>query len=281
VAVLRSSAEAALGGGRSVLSAVIGTPVGASEATRSALVAAGKRAGLHRVELIDEAIAGACAAEHELKESLTPVRRLGVYALGGKAFSFSVLERAVVGAHNGATLHGWSVLAAQRSLLIGAERFDEAIVDFLVAGFKEEHGIDLTRDHLALQRLHEAAETAKVALTAAVTSTISLPFITADAKGPKHMEVSLSRAKFDSLVEPTLHASMQVSTAVLAAASVRPSDLDAILLLGGSARTAAVAALATRHFGRSPLRMARPEEAIALGAAALAQRMQAQQFASS
>lgn len=276
LSLLRSSAERALGGGRSVLSAVLGAPVDADDAARAALVAAGKRAGLHRVELLDEAIAGAYAAEHELGGSLTHVHRLGVYALGGKAFSFSILERS---AEQGSAAAGWNVLAARRSLLLGGECFDEAIVEFLISDFHAEHGIDLSHDHLALQRLHEAAEAAKVELSSAVSCSISLPFITADANGPKHMELSLSRAKFDSLVEPTLQATTVVSDEALAAASLKSSQLDAVLLLGGSARTAAVEALAARHFGQPTLRTTRPEEAIALGAAALAQRMQEQQFA--
>jgi len=278
LSLLRGSAEAALGGGRSVLSAVVGAPVGASDATRAALVAAGKCAGLHRVELLDEAVAGAYAAERELEASVGPeVRRLGVYALGGKAFSFSVLERTAT--ETGSAEAGWRVLAAQRTPLLGGERFDEAVVEYLVTSFEEEHGIDLSRDHLALQRLHEAAEAAKLELSSALSASISLPFITADAHGPKHMELALSRAKFDGLVEPTLNESLGACDAVLSEAALQPSDLDAILLLGGTARTAVVEATAARHFGQAPLRMARPEEAIALGTAALAQRMQEHQYA--
>jgi len=256
----------------------VGAPVGASDATRAALVAAGKCAGLHRVELLDEAVAGAYAVERELEASVGPeVRRLGVYALGGKAFSFSVLERTAT--ETGSAEAGWRVLAAQRTPLLGGERFDEAVVEYLVTSFEEEHGIDLSRDHLALQRLHEAAEAAKLELSSALSASISLPFITADAHGPKHMELALSRAKFDGLVEPTLNESLGACDAVLSEAALQPSDLDAILLLGGTARTAVVEATAARHFGQAPLRMARPEEAIALGTAALAQRMQEHQYA--
>jgi len=277
LSLLRGSAEAALGGGRSVLSAVVGAPVGASDAARAALVAAGERAGLHRVELLDEAIAGAKAAESELGESLVHVRRLGVYQLGGKAFSFSVLGRTPDGV--GSDNLGWEVLAARRTPLISGERFDGAVVDFLIAAFKDEHAIDLSHDHLALQRLHEAAEITKVELGSAVSSSISLPFITADAEGPKHMDLALSRAKFDSLIEDTLAQSMRTCDEVLVEASMRHSDLDAVLLLGGSARAATVEATAARHFGQPALRMARPEEAIAVGAAAVAQRMQEERFA--
>ena len=131
LSVLRGAAERALGGNRSVLSAVIGAPVASTEAARAALVAAGKRAGLHRVELLDEPIAGALAAEAELGERLAGVRTLGVYDLGGRAFSFSLLERAPGPAAASSTGGGggaaWRVLAARRTPLLGGERFDEAI----------------------------------------------------------------------------------------------------------------------------------------------------------
>lgn len=288
---LKASSEEALGGSISILSAVIGSPVLATEPTRDALLAAGKRAGLHRVELIDEPVAAALAAELEIG-SLASARRLGVYDLGGRSFSFSVLERQGGSAAAGergsgaaaeeageGSVAGWSVLAARRRTLLGGESFDDALVESLVEGFKEEHGIDLTHDPLALQRLHEAAEGAKVELSSSSgMAAISLPFITADASGPKHMDVTISRAKFDALAQPTLKQTSSVSEEALRAASLRPSDLDAILLTGGSARLSAVVDHAAALFGRSPLRTARPEEAIALGAAVHAQHLQALQY---
>jgi molecular chaperone DnaK len=137
----------------------------------------------------------------------------------------------------------------------------------------------LSADHLALQRLHEAAEAAKVELSSAHQAAISLPFITADASGPKHLETSLTRARFVGLIEPLLAQSTPACEEALAAAGVRAGGLDAVLLLGGSARLDAVAEHAASVLGGAPtLRLARPEEAVAVGAAAVAQRLQEQEF---
>ena len=140
-------------------------------------------------------------------------------------------------------------------------------------------GIDLSCDPLALQRLHEAAETAKVELSSSSSASISLPYISADASGPKHMEVAISRAKLDALIENLLDASVDVCRSVLADTAVRPSELDAVLLVGGTARCAAVEERVARLFGRPPLHIDRPEESIAIGAALHAQRLREQQYA--
>lgn len=270
---LKESAESALGN-RSVLSAVLAAPVAASERTRDALVAASKLAGLSRVVLLESAVAGACAASLELSE-LAQCQKLGVYELGGRSFSFSVLQRNGGGGGADAAAE-WEVVTAQREVLLGSEAFDAAVVEHLVDGFQQEQGIDLSADHLALQRLHEATESAKLELCKEAAASISLPFITADATGPKHLETTLSRAKFESLIEPTLKRTSPIVAAVLSEAGLTKDDLHAVLLLGGSARLAAVEAHAQSLFeGRPTLRTDRPEEAVALGAAAYAQRLQA------
>ena len=149
-----------------------------------------------------------------------------------------------------------------------------------MSGFDDEHGINLRSDHLAMQRLHEAAEVAKLELCSAASASISLPFISADAAGPKHLELSLTRARFDALVEPTLAATLEVCEGVLRQAALGTSDLDGVLLVGGTARASAVEQRAAAFFGRPPLKTSRPEEAVALGAAAQAQRLQEQQYRS-
>ena len=169
--------------------------------------------------------------------------------------------------------------AARRQALLGAEDFDVSVVDHLVSGFQADHGIDLSGDHLALQRLHEAAETAKLELCKESAVAISLPFITADADGPKHLEQNLSRSRFESIIAPTLEGSTAVCEAAIADAGVSKSDLHAIVLLGGSARLAAVERHVSSLFAPIPtLRTAAPEEAVALGTAAYAQQLQALEY---
>ena len=274
LASLKESAESALGN-RSVLSAVLGAPVLASQGTRAALVAAGKRAGLSKVTLLDAAVSGACAAALELPE-IEQCTTLGVYALNGRSFSFSILERGGGGEEH----PGWDVRGARRQALLGGENFDVAVVEHLVSSFLEEHGIDLRHDHLALQRLHEAAEGAKLELCKEKEASISLPFITADASGPKHLEKTLSRSRFDALCEPTLSMSTPLCDGALDEAGVAKSDLHAVLIIGGSARLSAVERHVSDLFpGLPTLRTARPEEAVALGAAMHAQRLQALEYA--
>jgi molecular chaperone DnaK len=278
---LKQSAEAALGN-RVVYSAVVGAPVLATERTRAALLAAGKRAGLKNIDLLDTPVAVARAAELELANELSRAKTIGVYELGGQSFSFSVLSRSAVSA-------GWAVRGAERLPLLGSEKMNLALVDDLVKDFQAEHGIDLAADHLALQRLHEAAEAATLELCSAPSASISLPFITADVSGPKHLERSLSRAHFEALVEPTLLGSLPACEAALRDAEVTTADLEAVVVAGGAARLAAVQRSVEQFFGSdaegrplpSPplvLTTSRPEEAVSLGAAAHAQALQADQY---
>ena len=278
LSTLKTSAESALGN-RVVLSAVVCAPVLANDATRDAIVAAGKRAGLRRVDLIEAPVAGACAAALEVEE-LANVRTLGVYELGGRGFSFSVLERDGSSGSGGdgdgdGSGAGWAVRSAERRPLLGSELFDGAVVDWLVSSFLDEHGLDLGKDHLALQRLHEAAEASKLELCSAPQASISLPFITADADGPKHLDASLTRAKLDELIEPILRESLPAVDAAVGGA-----NLDGVLLVGGAARLASVVDVVGEHLRGVPVyRTSRPEEAVALGAAAHAAQLQALEYA--
>jgi molecular chaperone DnaK len=215
-------------------------------------------------------VAAAAAAESELGAEMARVDTLGVYSLGGRGFSFTVLERRE--ADEGAAV-GWGIAAARRVDGGGLEAIDSLLVESLVAEFAREETIDLSQDHLALARLHDAAESAKLELCSAGAASISLPFITADASGPKHMELTLSRARFDELARPVLRGTLQSCDEALAEAGVRAASLDAVLLVGGSARLPVVAELAAEHFGAAPLRLARPEEAVAIGAARRAQEL--------
>ena len=273
LAQLRSSGEAALGG-RSVLSAVIGTPAAATDAAVAAIERAGKLAGLREVTLIPEAVACARAADVELAAEMAPVSKLGVFALGGSRFSFSLLGRRPPADGEAA----WAVLAARALPRAGSESLDAALVDHLADGFASEHEIDLRADHLALHRLHDAAEAAMLELCVAPSASVSLPFISADASGPKHLETSISRARFDELARPTLQSTLSPVADALADAGLAAADLDAVLLAGGSARLPAVAQLAADTFGGTILRLARPEEAVALGAAVHAQELQALEY---
>jgi len=157
---------------------------------------------------------------------------------------------------------------------------DRAVVRMLADDFTREHGIDLSADHLALHRLHDAAEAVKQELCSEVQSTISLPFITADASGPKHLETAISRATFDSLVEPTIEETLAACDEALEMASLGRSSLDAVLVIGGSARSPAIYDRMASFFGKPPLRTARPEEAVAIGAAVHAQALQAREYQS-
>ena len=213
-------------------------------------------------------------AEAELEE-VRRARSLGVYCLDGGAFSFSVLKRRE--GHSG--IDTWELLAARRSSAFGSDQIDELVVSHLVERFEEQEKIDLSKDHLALQRLHDAAESVKSELCSALDASVSLPFITADQNGPKHLEMRLSRSKFSSLIEPLVSETLPLAEEALSESSVCASDLDAVLLLGGSARTESVVALVSERLGRPVVRMARPEEAVALGAAMHARRLQAEQFA--
>jgi len=275
LALLKGNAENALGG-RAVLSAVVGVPVNATPGVRAALAAAGARAGLQQIELLPEPVAAAIAALRHLPE-VAAARTLGVYALGGRSFSFSVLRRAEAGAA-APPQPEWQVVAARDERLLGSEAFDEAVVAHLIQTFHATDGIDLSSDNLAMHRLHEAAERAKSELCSEGSTKISLPFISADASGPKHLELTLGRAKFEQLIASHLERTVPVCEGAISAAEMRVADLDAVLLVGGSARAPAVQRLVQRLCGKEPLRLARPEESIALGAAAHAETLQAAQY---
>ena len=259
ISALKGSAEAALGG-RTVFAASIAVPAGASASLEAAAESAGRSAGLPHVRLISAPIAAALGAQAAgaLPEA---ARDVGVLVMGGLSTSAAVVRHAADGE--------WEVIGASRVVDgDGSDGLDDALVDYLAETFVAEHGIELRSDHLALQRLHEAAEGAKSELASAVSASVSLPFITADASGPKHMELSLSRARFGALVGERIRGPIAAAAdGALAAAGMRPADLDAVLLAGGGARAQVVAEIAAEVFGRQPLSTTRPEELVALGAA--------------
>jgi len=267
---LKANAERAMGG-RSIISAVIGMPTAANDAVREAIGAAARRAGLQQLELLPAAVAAAMAAEEELGKPIAEASSLGVLELNGRSSAFSVLGRT-------AEPLAWEVVVGKRQRRHGAEQLEGMLVAHLVAEFRQTEGIDLSSDHLAMQRLHEAAESAKMQLCSSLQASVSLPFITADINGPKHMDVLLSRARFAGIVAPALEGMLSICDEALAAAAITPSDLDAVLVVGGAARAPPLIELVESYFGRAPLRTERPEESVALGAAAHARQLQALQY---
>ena len=218
---LKSDAEAYLG--QTVTQAVITVPAYFSDAQRQATKDAGKIAGLEVLRIINEPTAASLAYGLD-KES---DQKILVFDLGGGTFDVSILE---IG--DGV----FEVLATAGNNRLGGDDFDKKIVDYLVDTFKKEQGVDLTNDKMAMQRLKEAAEKAKIELSGVTTSNINLPYITADATGPKHLDITLTRAKFDELTSDLVEATMEPVRRAMSDANMTPSDIQKILLVGGSTR---------------------------------------------
>lgn len=276
LAALKESAERVAG--RSVTVAVAGVPAPVDEPLRAAMAAVARRAGVQRLELVPSAVAAALAAEDEFPDELASAGTLGVLEMSGLSSSLTVLAKRPEGAEGGGGGWVWEVAASHRQHGVGGESLDGALVEHLVRGFREAHGIDLSADHLALVRLHEASEAAILALCSSPSVPVSLPFITADASGPKHLEQTLSRAALERLIEPALAAAIDALPAALADASPAPQGVDQLLLAGGAARLDAVGERVGRALGRAPLRPARPEESVAVGATIYARRLQEREF---
>ncbi len=249
---LKADAEAYLG--EKVDKAVITVPAYFNDAQRNATKDAGKIAGLEVLRIINEPTAAALAYGLDKKKD----EKILVYDLGGGTFDVSVLE---IG---GGTVE---VLATAGDTRLGGDDFDQRIVDFVADEFKKDQGIDLRRDKQAMQRLREAAEKAKVELSNVVQTNINLPFITADAEGPKHLDVALSRAKFDELTRDLVERTVEPMKRALADAKIEAKDLDEIILVGGSTRIPAVSDLVKRIGGKEPNRSVNPDEVVAVGAA--------------
>ena len=249
---LKADAEAYLG--QTVTEAVITVPAYFSDAQRQATKDAGKIAGLEVKRIINEPTAAALAYGLD-KES---EQKIMVYDLGGGTFDVSILE---IG--DGIV----EVLSTSGDTRLGGDDFDERIMQFLVAEFKKAEGIDLSNDRVAMQRLKEAAEKAKIELSGMTTTAINLPYITADATGPKHLDVTLSRAKFNELTADLVERTMKPVRQAMSDAGLKASDLDKVLLVGGSTRIPAVQEAVKSITGSEGFKGINPDECVALGAA--------------
>ncbi len=249
---MKETAERYLG--ETVTQAVITVPAYFNDSQRQATKDAGKIAGLEVLRIINEPTAAALAYGLDKKKAGT----IAVYDLGGGTFDVSVLE---IG--DGV----FEVKSTNGDTFLGGEDFDKEIIDYLAAEFQKEQTIDLRKDKLALQRLKEAAEKAKIELSTAVETEVNLPFITADASGPKHLNVRLSRAKLESLVEKLIQRTMEPCKAALKDAGVKASDIDEVVLVGGMTRMPKVIEMVKEFFGREPHKGVNPDEVVAIGAA--------------
>jgi molecular chaperone DnaK len=249
---MKETAESFLG--ETVTQAVITVPAYFNDSQRQATKDAGRIAGLEVLRIINEPTAAALAYGMDKKKAGT----IAVYDLGGGTFDISVLE---IG--DGV----FEVKSTNGDTFLGGEDFDLRIIDYLADEFKREQGIDLRRDKLALQRLKEAAEKAKIELSSSKETEINLPFITADASGPKHMVLKLSRAKLESLVDDLIQRTLEPCKEALKDAGVRAAEIDEVILVGGMTRMPKVIEIVKQFFGREPARNVNPDEVVAIGAA--------------
>ena len=249
---LKEAAEAYLGG--KVTQAVITVPAYFNDAQRQATKDAGKIAGLEVMRIINEPTAAALAYGLDKKKNET----IAVYDFGGGTFDISILE---VG--DGVV----EVKSTNGDTHLGGDNIDQRIIDWIVGEFKRENGIDLSRDQMALQRLKEAAEKAKIELSTLLESEVNLPFITADASGPKHLQMKLTRARFEQMVEDLLQRSVGPCKQALADANVTPAQINEVVLVGGQTRMPRIQALVRDLFGREPHKGVNPDEVVAVGAA--------------
>ncbi|MDR6432748.1 molecular chaperone DnaK [Brucella pseudogrignonensis] len=249
---MKETAESYLG--ETVTQAVITVPAYFNDAQRQATKDAGKIAGLEVLRIINEPTAAALAYGLDKSEGKT----IAVYDLGGGTFDVSVLE---IG--DGV----FEVKSTNGDTFLGGEDFDMRLVEYLVAEFKKEQGIDLKNDKLALQRLKEAAEKAKIELSSAQQTEINLPFITADQTGPKHLAIKLSRSKFESLVDDLVQRTVEPCKAALKDAGLKAGDIDEVVLVGGMTRMPKIQEVVKAFFGKEPHKGVNPDEVVAMGAA--------------
>ncbi|QWK77618.1 molecular chaperone DnaK [Ochrobactrum sp. BTU1] len=249
---MKETAESYLG--ETVTQAVITVPAYFNDAQRQATKDAGKIAGLEVLRIINEPTAAALAYGLDKSEGKT----IAVYDLGGGTFDVSVLE---IG--DGV----FEVKSTNGDTFLGGEDFDMRLVEYLVTEFKKESGIDLKNDKLALQRLKEAAEKAKIELSSAQQTEINLPFITADQTGPKHLAIKLSRSKFESLVDDLVQRTVEPCKAALKDAGLKAGDIDEVVLVGGMTRMPKIQEVVKQFFGKEPHKGVNPDEVVAMGAA--------------
>ncbi|TYP54984.1 molecular chaperone DnaK [Thermosediminibacter litoriperuensis] len=249
---IKQDAEAYLG--EKITQAVITVPAYFTDSQRQATKDAGRIAGLEVLRIINEPTAAALAYGLDKGEDQTIL----VFDLGGGTFDVSILELG-----DGV----FEVKATSGNNRLGGDDFDQRIIDYIAGEFYKEHGIDLRKDRMALQRLKEAAEKAKIELSSMFETTISLPFITADASGPKHIEMTLTRAKFEELTRDLVEATMGPTEQALKDAGLRPEDIDKVILVGGSTRIPAVQEAIKKFLGKEPHKGVNPDEVVAMGAA--------------
>ncbi|PHS72628.1 MAG: molecular chaperone DnaK [Cycloclasticus sp.] len=254
---LKKDAEAYLG--EEVNEAVITVPAYFNDSQRQATKDAGKIAGLEVKRIINEPTAAALAYGMDKK---TGDRTIAVYDLGGGTFDVSIIEIAEIDGE-----HQFEVLSTNGDTFLGGEDFDMRIIDFLSDEFKKENSVDLHNDPLALQRLKEAAEKAKIELSSNQQTDVNLPYITADATGPKHLNVKLTRAKLESLVEDLVQRTVTPCETALKDAGLSTSEIDDVILVGGQTRMPLVQEVVAKLFGKEPRKDVNPDEAVAVGAA--------------
>jgi molecular chaperone DnaK len=246
--------------GETVTDAVITVPAYFNDAQRQATKDAGRIAGLDVKRIINEPTAAALA--FGLDKGGKGDRKIAVYDLGGGTFDISIIEIADVDGEM-----QFEVLSTNGDTFLGGEDFDQRVIDYIIGEFKKDQGVDLTKDVLALQRLKEAAEKAKIELSSGQQTEVNLPYITADASGPKHLAVKITRAKFESLVEDLITRTVEPCKIALKDAGLTTSQIDDVILVGGQTRMPKVQDAVKDFFGKEPRRDVNPDEAVAVGAA--------------
>jgi len=246
--------------GHEVTRAVITVPAYFNDSQRQATKDAGAIAGLEVLRIINEPTAAALAYGVDKNEKTD--RKIAVYDLGGGTFDISIIDIANVDGDK-----QFEVLSTNGDTFLGGEDFDQRLMEYLITEFKKESGVDLSRDVMALQRLKEAAERTKIELSNNNQTDVNLPYITADATGPKHLNLKITRARFESLVEDLIQRSIEPCRQAMKDAGVTASDIDEVILVGGQTRMPKVQEAVEQLFGRSPRRDVNPDEAVAVGAA--------------
>jgi len=245
--------------GEPVTEAVITVPAYFNDSQRQATKDAGRIAGLEVKRIINEPTAAALAFGLDKKKG---DRKIAVYDLGGGTFDISIIEIAEVEGE-----HQFEVLSTNGDTFLGGEDFDQRLMDYLCDEFKKESGIDLRKDMLALQRLKDAAEKAKIELSSSQQTEVNLPYITADQSGPKHLAIKITRAKFESLVEDLIEKTIEPCRIAIKDAGVKISDIEDVILVGGQTRMPKVQEKVREFFGKEPRKDVNPDEAVAVGAA--------------
>ncbi|MGE5792569.1 MAG: molecular chaperone DnaK, partial [Bacteroidota bacterium] len=246
--------------GEDVTEAVITVPAYFNDSQRQATKDAGRIAGLEVKRIINEPTAAALA--FGLDKAGRKDMKIAVYDLGGGTFDISIIEIADVEGEK-----QFEVLATNGDTFLGGEDFDQRLIDYIIAEFKKDQGVDLSKDVLALQRLKESAEKAKIELSSTQQTEINLPYITADASGPKHLTMKITRAKFESLVDELVEKTIRPCEIAIKDSGVKVSDIDDVILVGGQTRMPKVQEKVKEFFGREPRKDVNPDEAVAIGAA--------------